>query len=465
MKSNLAVIVLAAGKGKRMKSALPKVLHPLLGEPQISYVIKAVSALDPELLLVVAGKNADDLRKVLPEGAKVIIQPEPLGTGDAVSCCLPELENFEGDVMVVNGDTPLITSKTLSSLVGVHLKQRNEATMLTACPPDPTGYGRVVRRGEKVLRIVEEKDASAGEKKIGEVNTGFYIFRKRALFKYLKKIEKANRAGEYYLTDIIGFLVADGHKVGVVAAEDWRETANVNSRRELVEAQKVIQERINLFWLGEGVTIVNPELTYIGPEVQLARDVTIFPLSFLKGKTTVGEGTVIGPAVDLNNCQIGKKVCISYSWGENAIIEDEAQVGPFARLREGAHIEKKARVGTFVEIKKSKIGRESKVPHLSYLGDAVVGEKVNIGAGTITCNYDGENKHPTVIEDEAFIGSDTMLVAPIKIGKGSVTGAGSVLNRDVPPGSLAIERTEQKIIEGWAKKKKKSSGKSKKGGN
>lgn len=463
MKSNLAVIVLAAGKGKRMKSSLPKVLHPLLGEPQINYVIKAVSALQPGLILVVAGKKSGVLRKALPKTVKVVVQPEPLGTGDAVSRCLPELKSFEGEVLVVNGDTPLITTGTLTSLVKTHLKQGNEATMLTAFPPDPTGYGRVVKQGRKVVKIVEEKDALPEEKKTNEVNTGFYIFRKRALFNYLKKIKMTNRAGEYYLTDLIGLLAADGFKIGAITAEDWRETVNVNSRQDLIEAQKMVQERINYFWLGEGVTIVNPELTYIGPDVKLARDVTIFPLSFLKGKTEVGEGSVIGPSVDLKDCQIGKKVCICYSWGEDAIIEEEAQVGPFARLRGGAHIEKKARVGTFVEIKKSKIGKESKVPHLSYLGDAVVGEKVNIGAGTITCNYDGEKKHPTVIEDEAFIGSDTMLVAPIKIGKRSVTGAGSVLNRDVPSGSLAIERSEQKIIKGWAEKKKKKS--SKKGGN
>lgn len=463
MKSNLAIIVLAAGKGKRMKSALPKILHPLLGEPQINYVIRAVSVLQPDLILVVAGKKSEELRRVLPETVKVIVQPEPLGTGDAVRCCLPELESFEGEVMVVNGDTPLITTETLTFLVRAHLKQGNEATMLTASPPDPTGYGRVVKRGEKVVKIVEEKDASLEEKKINEVNTGFYVFRKRALFNYLRKIKRTNQAGEYYLTDLIGLLVADGCQVGRVAAEDWRETVNVNSRRDLIEAQKVVQERINYFWLGEGVTIVSPELTYIGPEVKLARDVTIYPLSFLKGKTEVGEGSIIGPSVDLKDCQIGKRVTICYSWGEDAVIEDQAQVGPFARLRAGAHIEKKARVGTFVEIKKSKIGKESKVLHLSYLGDAIVGKKVNIGAGTITCNYDGKRKHPTIIEDEAFIGSDTMLVAPIKIGRGSVTGAGSVLNRDVPPSSLAIERSKQKIIESWVEKKKKKS--LKKGGN
>ncbi len=463
MKSNLAVIVLAAGKGKRMKSALPKILHPILGEPQINYVIRAVSVLQPDLILVVAGKKSEELRRVLPETVKVIVQPEPLGTGDAVRSCLSELESFEGEVMVVNGDTPLITTETLTFLVRAHLEQGNEATMLTASPPDPTGYGRVVKRGEKVVKIVEEKDASLEEKKIDEVNTGFYVFRKRALFDYLKKIKRANQAREYYLTDLIRLLVADGYKVGRVAAEDWRETINVNSRRDLIEAQKVVQERINYFWLSEGVTIVSPDLTYIGPDVKLARDVTIYPLSFLKGKTEVGEGSIIGPSVDLKDCQIGKKVVICYSWGEDAVIEDQAQVGPFARLRGGAHIEKKARVGTFVEIKKSKIGKESKVPHLSYLGDAIVGQKVNIGAGTITCNYDGKRKHPTIIEDEAFIGSDTMLVAPIKIGKGAVTGAGSVLNRDVPSGSLAIERSEQKIIKGWAEKKKKKS--LKKGGN
>ncbi len=462
MSSNLAVIVLAAGKGKRMKSALPKVLHPLLGEPQVNYVIKAVSALKPKLLLVVVGKKFDELREVLPEGVKLVIQPQPLGTGNAVSCCLPELVDFSGEVMVVNGDTPLIRSETLISLFDTHLKQGNEATLLTAFPPDSTGYGRIIRKGGQVVKIVEEKDALPEEKKISEVNTGFYIFRKRALFNYLNRIKKTNQAGEYYLTDLIGLLVADGFKVGALVAEDWRETANVNSRRDLIEAQKIIQERINFFWLDNGVTIVNPDLTYIGPEVKLARDVTILPLSFLKGKTRVGEGSVIGPSVELKDCQIGKRVCISYSWGEDAVIKDEAQVGPFARLRGGTFIGKKARVGTFVEIKKSKIGKESKVPHLSYLGDATVGDKVNIGAGTITCNFDGKEKHPTFIEDEAFVGSDTMLIAPIKIGKGSITGAGSVLTRDVPAGSLAIERSEQKIIKDWAKRRKRDS---KKGGD
>ncbi len=455
MKSHLTIVILAAGEGKRMKSALPKVLHPLLGEPQISYVVRAALALKPKKLMVVVGKGAEEVKKVLPSEVKTVKQPKPLGTGDAVRCCLPELGDFEGEVMIVNGDTPLITAQTLKSLISAHRRQGNKATMLTSFPPDPTGYGRVARDGDKVAKIVEEKDASVKERKIGEVNTGFYVFQKEVLFKYLKKIKNENKAKEYYLTDVIGLLTDDGHKVGAVAATDWRETTNVNSRKDLVEAQKVLQERINSYWLERGVTIVDPDLTYIGPLAKLARDVTIFPLTFLKGKTEVGEGSFIGPSVDLTDCRLGKRVSICYAWGERAVIEDEAQVGPFARLREGAQIGRKARVGTFVEIKKSKIGRESKVPHLSYLGDAVVGEKVNIGAGTITCNFDGEKKHPTVIENGAFIGSDTILVAPIKIGKGAVTGAGSVLSHNVPSGSLAIERSQEKIIEGWVKRRKK----------
>lgn len=455
MKSDLAVIVLAAGEGKRMKSALPKVLHPLLGEPQISYVLKAVAAVQPGRLLVVVGEGAEKVRRVLPLKAKAVKQPKPLGTGDAVRCSLSKLKDFKGEVMVVNGDTPLIRAQTLMSLVEAHQRQGNEATILTSFPANPAGYGRIVRQGGQVVKIVEEKDASANEKKIGEVNTGFYLFQKEALVKYLKKVSNKNRAKEYYLTDVIGLLAAEGHKVGAVVAADWRETTNVNSRRDLVEAQKVLQERINSYWLDEGVTIVNPGLTYIGPEVKLGRDVTIFPLTFLKGKTEIGEGSVVGPSVDLSDCWVGKRVNICYASGEGAVIEDEAQVGPFARLREGAHIGLRARIGTFVEIKKSRIGKESKVPHLSYLGDAMVGEKVNIGAGTITCNYDGEKKHPTLIEDEAFIGSDTMLIAPIKIGKKAVTGAGSVLSRDVPPGSLAVERSQEKIVKGWVEKKKK----------
>ncbi|MFQ6058742.1 MAG: bifunctional UDP-N-acetylglucosamine diphosphorylase/glucosamine-1-phosphate N-acetyltransferase GlmU [Anaerolineae bacterium] len=446
----LAVVILAAGQGTRMKSKRPKVLHPVAGEPMAKYVLEAAVPLQPARLVLVIGDGAAQVRQALGEDLSYVEQPQQLGTGHALLQARGTLEDVAETILVLYGDTPLVTPATLRRLLERHEAIRPTITMLTCHLEDPTGYGRVLRDATgRVLGVVEEAAATVTQKAIQEANSGMYCFDARWLWPHLERIERGEK-GEYYLTDLIAMAVAEGKWVEAVTVEDATEVLGINNRAQLAEAEAVMRARIRHQWMLAGVTLINPPSTWIDRSVQLSADVTIYPNTFLQGQTTVGRDCVIGPNSILRDSVIGERCRILASVIEGAILEDDVDIGPFSHLRPGAHLARGVHVGNFVEIKKSYIGEGSKMGHFSYLGDATVGQKVNIGAGTVTCNYDGVQKHPTVIEDGAFIGSDTMLVAPVRIGARAKIGAGSVVTRDIPPDSLAYgvpARVRRKLIQ------------------
>jgi bifunctional UDP-N-acetylglucosamine pyrophosphorylase/glucosamine-1-phosphate N-acetyltransferase len=453
----LAVIVLAAGIGKRMKSRLPKVLHPVLGRPMLSYVIDAVRGVFPRRLIFVIGYGAESVKKTTNQNQiEYVIQSEQLGTGHAVCCAKKTLQDFEGNIVILNGDFPLIRSETLKRFIDEHNRTMAAVSILTNVIDNPYGYGRVIRSaGGDILRVVEEKDATPQERKLKEINSGAYCVESGFLWEALEQIGTENKQQEYYLPDIVNVASRNGKKVIAFIAPDSEEVLGVNNRAELAAVEQIIRRRTNSSLLISGVTIVNSEVTYISPQVSIGADTLIYPNTFVYGNTKIGNGCVIGPCVWIEDSQIGNEVTIKFSsYINEALIEDRVTIGPFAHIRPETNILSGAKIGNFVEIKKSKVGRGSKVPHLSYVGDATLGEGVNIGAGTITCNYDGFQKHETIINDDVFIGSDTMLVAPVEIGKGATTGAGSTITKDVPPGALAIGRAKQVIIKDWKRKPK-----------
>lgn len=437
-------LILAAGIGKRMKSRYPKVLHLVCGRSMIEWVLRAVQNVANEIG-VVLGHGANEVRAVLPQNIKVFIQNQQLGTAHAVMCAKQFVSPAE-DLLVVYGDTPLLRSETLEKCLKVHRKKKPDVTMISAHMSDPSGYGRVVRDScGSFQRVVEERDIDEQlDRSLNEVNTGVYIFRGTALLEYLPKVTNNNRQREYYLTDVLHEV----KKVAVFEAEDSQEFLGVNTRVQLAEAERIMRARICERMMLQGVTIVDPDSTYIDDDVVVGRDTTIYPMTFLMGRTFVGEGCSIGPMTRIKDCKIGDDVTVISSDCVGAEISDGVTVGPFARLREGTVLKRDVRVGNFVEVKKSILNRGTKAQHLAYLGDSTIGKGVNIGAGTITCNFDGVNKNPTVIEDNVFVGSNTSLVAPVKIGNNSVIGAGSVITKDVPPHSLAIGRARQVIKEG-----------------
>ncbi|MDI6715536.1 MAG: bifunctional UDP-N-acetylglucosamine diphosphorylase/glucosamine-1-phosphate N-acetyltransferase GlmU [Actinomycetota bacterium] len=455
---SLAVIILAAGEGTRMKSSYPKVLHNICEKPMIHHVLETVNKLGPERIVAVVGHKAEMVVKAI-EGVEFVVQKEQLGTGHAVSVVEGVLDSFNGDIMVLSGDTPLLKAQTLSNLLNVHRTTGAASTLLTAKMNDPTGYGRIIRAPSGVVTaIIEEKDATTEQKLINEVNTGTYCFDKKKLFDSLRQIDPNNKQKEYYLTDVIKILSSSNEKVVAASANDPMETIGINNRVQLAEAEKILRQEINKKLMLEGVTIIDPDTTFISAEAKIGKDTIIYPMTFISGNTKIGESCLIGPLSRLINCKIGSFVTIDSAVVRESTVEDYAELGPFCHIRPGTLIRKGAKVGGFVEIKKSEVGQNSKVPHLSYIGDTYIGDYVNIGAGTITCNYDSISKHKTVIEDGAFIGSDTMLVAPVKIGRGAFTGAGSVISKDVPEDSLAVERTEQVIVDNWAKKRRRKKG-------
>ncbi|AIY86830.1 MULTISPECIES: bifunctional UDP-N-acetylglucosamine diphosphorylase/glucosamine-1-phosphate N-acetyltransferase GlmU [unclassified Thermotoga] len=443
----MRALVLAAGKGTRMKSKIPKVLHPLSGRPMIEWVIETAGKV-AQKVGVVLGFEAELVRKALPEWVDVFVQEEQLGTAHAVMCAKDFIEPGD-DVLILYGDVPLISENTLKRMIEEHRKGA-DVTILVADLEDPSGYGRVIQDGDK-YRIIEDADLPEELKSVTTINTGFYVFSGDFLLRALPEIKNENAKGEYYLTDAVNFA----EKVRVVKTDDLLEITGVNTRKTLVWLEEQLRMRKIEELLENGVTILDPATTYIHYSVEIGMDTVIHPMTFIEGRTRVGENCEIGPMTRIVDCEIGNNVKITRSECFKSVIEDDVSVGPFARLREGTILKKSSKIGNFVEIKKSTIGEGTKAQHLSYIGDAFVGKNVNVGAGTITCNYDGKKKNPTFIEDGAFIGSNSSLVAPVRIGEGALIGAGSVITEDVPPYSLGLGRARQVVKEGWVLKKRK----------
>lgn len=450
-----AAIVLAAGAGTRMKSKKPKVAHEILGKPLVRWVVDAAREAGLARVVSVVGHEREQVIPLVEADTDVVVQEERNGTAGAVAVCADALADFDGSLVVLSGDCPLITAGTIAELVRVREEAGAAVVVLTMEPDDPFGYGRIVRDPQGgVARIVEQKDAAPEEAAIRECNSGFYCFDARALFEALQQVGNDNAQGEFYLTDVLEICRRAGRAVLALPCADAAECLGVNSRIQLAEATKHLQRRINAAHLAAGVTMVDPDQVWIGPDVRIERDVELLPQTFLMGCTQVGEDSVIGPNSRLTDTVVGRGCVVDETVAVEARIDDGATCGPRAYLRPAAHLCEGAKAGTHVEIKKSTVGKGSKVPHLSYIGDATIGEDVNIGAGSITCNYDGKKKHATVVGDGAFIGSDTMMVAPVSIGAGAIVGAGSCITKDVAPDALALTRPEQREVAGWAAKKR-----------
>jgi len=433
----LAAVILAAGHGTRFKSHLPKVMHSLAGRPMIFYSVEMAQSLGVEQPVLVVGHGAQKVREFLGSDVAYVEQSERLGTGHAVLQARPVLDGRSRMVLVLYGDMPLIKPETLRRLIELHRVGDAPATMLTVSADDSMGFGRILRHADdnRVLAIIEEADATPEQLAIRELNVGVYGFEARWLWEHLPQIRLSPK-GEYYLTDLIGMAVDEGYRVQALMLDDVTEVQGINTRIHLAQAEATMRHRISERWMTAGVTIVDPETTYIDADVTLGQDTRVLPNTHLTGSTTVGRDCVIGPNTWVKDSSVGDACIIRFSVIEGATIEDSVDIGPFAHLRRGAHLARGVHMGNFGEVKNSYLGPGTKMGHFSYLGDATVGTDVNIGAGTITCNYDGQRKHKTVIEDDAFIGSDTMLVAPVQVGKGSKTGAGSVVTRNVSPHSV-----------------------------
>jgi len=453
------VVVLAAGRGTRMKSVYPKVLHRVGGAPMIARVLTQASRLSPRSTTIVVGYGADQVKSALAErpGLTFVLQEPQLGTAHALLCASAALGGATGTVVLLSGDVPLLSAATLAALVDRHLAARAAATIVTAVMQDPTGYGRIVRTTEGGIgRIVEERDASPAERDIREINGGVYAFDLDGLFDALKAIATNNAQNEYYLPDLVAVLRARGRVVETITVPRVEEILGINSRVELAAVSRLVRLAKTEELMAAGVTIEDPATTYIDPDVMVGPDTIIHPGVALEGKTTVGSACEIHGSVRIVDCSLGDRVVVlSNSVLTGARVEDAAQVGPFAHLRKDSAVGPGAKVGNFVEMKKTSLGQGSKSMHLSYLGDAVIGSNVNIGAGTITCNYDGVSKRTTTIEDGAFIGSDTQLIAPVTVGKGAYVGSGTTVREDVPPGALAVSAGRQRNVEGWVEEKKK----------
>jgi bifunctional UDP-N-acetylglucosamine pyrophosphorylase/glucosamine-1-phosphate N-acetyltransferase len=455
--SDTHIVILAAGKGTRMKSALPKVLHPVAGVPMIRYVLDAASALAPQTTTIVVGHQADVLRSALDStpGLNFAVQEPQLGTAHALLMAEPALGSATGTVVLLSGDVPLLSADTLRRLVDRHDSAHAALTVITAIVEHPRGYGRIVRSGEQIARIVEERDATEAERGIREINSGIYAFALNGLFDALRAIAAENAQNEYYLPDLVAIYRAQGLGVETMRVANVDEIRGINSRSELAAVSRIMYDAKNAALMDGGVSIVDPRTTYIGRDVAIGTDTLVHPGVSIEGNTTIGRGCEIHSGVRLVDSTIGDHVTVlNHSVVSNATLLDGSSVGPFAHLRNEAWIGPRAKVGNFVEVKKSRVGAGSKSMHLAYLGDAVIGEKVNIGAGTITCNYDGVRKQTTTIEDGAFIGSDTQLIAPVTIGASAYVGTGTTIREDVPPGALAVSAGKQRNIEGWVERKK-----------
>lgn len=448
---SLKTLILAAGKGTRMKSELPKVLHRVNGKAMLHKILEVVNSLQPEENILILGYKREEILKTLVN-CSYVVQEEQLGTGHAILQAKEKLERYHGDIMVLYGDTPLLREETLQALYQYHQEQKATTTVLTAIYENPFGYGRILKQDGKVLGIVEEKEATEEQKRIQEINAGVYCFDSQALWKALSQIDNHNEKGEYYLTDVLSIQAQEGKKVLSYQLEDAQEILGVNSKVELAEASKVLRERKNKKLMEAGVILLDPTITYVEEDVEIGQDTVLAPTVVLQGKTIVGKQCEILGNTRIVDSQLGDKVIVESSVIEESILEEGVTMGPFAHLRPKTHLKKKVHIGNFVEVKKSILEEGVKAGHLTYLGDAHVGERTNIGAGTITCNYDGVNKFPTNIGKDVFIGSDSMLVAPVTIGENALIGAGSVITKDVPENALAVERNKQIIKHEWRKK-------------
>lgn len=440
-------IIMAAGQGTRMVSDLPKVLHPVNGKPLLFYAIEAAKAAGSDKPVVVIGNGAEVVKKTVGEDALFVLQEKRLGTAHAIMCVEELLKDEQGLVLVIAGDMPMLTAATLKALVEKQERNNGPLTMLTVLSDHPRGFGRILRDAQGgITAIVEEAQATAEELKINELNVGAYCFASAWLWRALKKI-KLSPKGEYYLTDLVAIAVEEGGRVESIRLEDEEEALGVNNRVHLAEAERIIRRRVNEKWMLAGVTMIDPNLVYIEEGVKIGKDTVLHPLTRLSGKTIVGEGCEIGLNTVIENSTIGSNCRLLASVIEGAIVEDHVEMGPYCHLRKGARLGRGVHMGNFGEVKDSTLAAGVKMGHFSYIGNATIGENVNIGAGTITCNYDGEKKHPTEIGEGAFIGSDTMLVAPLKIGKGAKTGAGAVVTHDVGDGETVAGVPARKLKE------------------
>jgi bifunctional UDP-N-acetylglucosamine pyrophosphorylase / glucosamine-1-phosphate N-acetyltransferase len=446
-------VILAAGQGTRMKSKLYKVLHPVCGKPMVQHVVDQVSNLHIEKIVTIIGHGAELVKSQLGDASSYALQEEQLGTAHAVMQAKDALEGKEGVTIVVCGDTPLIKAETMESLFRHHEETRAKATILTAIAPDPAGYGRIVRNEEgHVEKIVEHKDATELERNIKEINTGTYCFDNASLFRALNNVSNDNVQGEYYLPDVIEILKNEGETVSAFATGDFDESLGVNDRVALSQAERIMKRRINEKHMRNGVSLIDPEQTYISPEAVIGQDTVIYPGTVIQGAAVIGSECVIGPNTEIKNCKIGDTTVIRHSVAHDSSIGSDVAIGPFAHIRPQSDIHDEVKIGNFVEIKKSFFGKGSKASHLSYIGDAEVGSDVNLGCGSITVNYDGKNKFLTKIEDGAFIGCNSNLVAPVTVGKGAYVAAGSTITEDVPGEALAVARARQTNKEDYVSK-------------
>ncbi|HJS27831.1 MAG TPA: bifunctional UDP-N-acetylglucosamine diphosphorylase/glucosamine-1-phosphate N-acetyltransferase GlmU [Actinomycetota bacterium] len=455
-KPSLALVVLAAGKGKRLKSDLPKVLHPLCGRPALWWVLRTARAARPDRIVVVVHHGADDVRAAV---ARWGISPKPvfveqgevLGTGHAVLAAERAVGRSD-EVLVANGDLDPVTEDDVRALLRLHRRTRSAASVIVTEVETPGGYARVVREGDRLVSIAEGTDAPPELREVNEIGTNWIAFRREDLFRALPLVGRDNSQGEHYLNDVYAILMDKGERLSVLKV-DTGGAMGINSRSGLAQATRVLRDRINARHLANGVTLVDPATAYIDVDAKIGRDTVIHPMTFLAGETAIAAGCEIGPSTRIVDSRVGTGAVVQFSVVREARIGAGAQVGPYAHVRPGTMLGPRAKVGAYVEVKASEVGEGAKVPHLSYVGDAKVGRRANVGAGTVTVNYDGYEKHRTVIGDDARVGSDTMLVAPVTVGKGAVTGAGSVITDDVPAGALAVERSEQRIVKGYRKRK------------
>lgn len=448
-------VILAAGMGTRMKSKMPKVLHKVCGKPLSKWVIDASKAAGADKVCAVVGHKAETVKEVLGDVCEFALQAEQKGTGHAVMQAIDVIKNSRGEVVILNGDTPLITAETINKAIEYHKNNGNQATVITAILDDATGYGRIVRDNDgSVLKIVEQKDASEEEKKINEVNSGMYVFDAQSLVYALDKITPNNAQGEYYLTDTLEILLSAGKKIGGYAISDNDEIRGINDRVQLNEAEKIMQKRINEYHMRNGVTMRNPESVYIEDGVEIGNDTEICQNVTIKSGTKIGSDCVIGSGSMLNRAVIHDGVDVLSSVILESEVDEGTHVGPFAYIRPNCHVGKEVKVGDFVELKNSNIDDGTKISHLTYIGDSDVGKRVNFGCGTVTCNYDGKKKYRTTIGDDCFVGCNTNFVSPINVGDGVYIAAGSTITEDIPENSLSIARARQVNKEGWKDKRK-----------